>query len=55
MEDSFKMNKYYQRGFEEGKKIGEQEGLDKAWAAARFSQGKILLKLIDILIVLMLI
>ena len=35
MEDSFKMNKYYQRGFEEGKKVGEQEGLDKAWAAAR--------------------
>lgn len=35
MEDSFKINKYYQRGFEEGKKIGEQEGLDKAWAAAR--------------------
>lgn len=25
----------YNRGFEEGKKIGEQEGLDKAWAAAR--------------------
>lgn len=32
MEDSFKINKYYQRGFEEGKKIG----LDKAWAAARY-------------------
>ena len=25
----------YQKGLEEGKKIGEQEGLDKAWAAAR--------------------
>lgn len=35
MEDSFKINKYYRRGFEEGKKVGEQEGLDKAWAAAR--------------------
>lgn len=35
MENSFEINKYYQKGFEEGKKIGEQEGLDKAWAAAR--------------------
>ena len=35
MTDSFEINKYYQKGFEEGKKIGEQEGLDKAWAAAR--------------------
>ena len=35
MEDSFKINKYYRGGFEEGKKVGEQEGLDKAWAAAR--------------------
>ena len=26
----------YQKGLEEGKKIGEQEGLDKAWAAARY-------------------
>lgn len=31
MEDSFKINKYYRMGFEEGKKVG----LDKAWAAAR--------------------
>lgn len=37
--DFFEINKYtdsaYQEGLKEGKKIGEQEGLDKAWAAAR--------------------
>lgn len=35
MDDFLKSNKYYQIGFEEGKKVGEQKGLDKAWAAAR--------------------